>query len=531
MARKPGFTSRAAPGRAVEAAKALPAAGSGVLLDPQGLPYKPQPRQMLFHACAADVVLYGGAAGGGKSMAILAEAYTCARETPGSYGVLFRRSFPELERSLILKSRQMFPRTVCKYNEMTHRWTIRPERPGPDSFLDFGFAKTVKEARENYKSAEFNFLGIDEATLNEWEIISFLISRSRSSIPGHKPRIVMGTNPGGVGHVWAKEYFGINDPRYPPEIPFTPPPTEDDPDPLTRCFIPAKLSDNPRLSENDPKYRQKLMLLPLNERKMQMDGDWTVFEGRFFPEFSAKNVVAPESILDRQGQMPKHWKYYRSVDYGYSDPFCCIWFAVAPDGHVYAYRELYLKLLRDKEQVQLVKDNSFEPIEYTTCDPAMKQKNASGVSPYENYALAGVVMVPSINDRVMGWMAVRNLMATHPDGTPILKVFSNLKKTLGEINDAVHSDDPKHTDDINIHSRRDHAIDTLRYWAVSRPSTPSEPAEDPYRHLDEASRREWIANDKRVREAALGGPRDRAVLGGVNAESEDEEGSDRMSWG
>lgn len=512
----PDFTSRARAGRAAEAKAVV----SGVLLDPQGVPYRPQARQAVFHACDADVVGYGGAAGGGKSVSILAEAYTCARETPGSYGILFRRSFPELERSLILKSRQMFPRGVCKYNEMTHRWTIRPERAGAaDSFLDFGFAKTVKEARENYKSAEFNFLGIDEATLNEWEIISFLISRSRSSIPGHKPRIVMGTNPGGVGHVWFKTFFGIDDARFPPEATFIPPPTEEDPEPLSRCFIPAKLADNPRLSENDPKYRQKLMLLPLNERRMQMDGDWNVFEGRFFPEFTAKSIVAPESVLDKAGQMPKHWRYYRSVDYGYSDPFCCIWFAVAPDGHVYAYRELYLRQLRDKQQVELIKDNSFEPVEYTTCDPAMKQKNASGVSPYENYAIAGVVMVPSNNDRVMGWMAVRNLLAMHPDGTPILRVFANLKKTIGEIQDAVHSDDPKHTDDININSRRDHAIDTLRYWAVSRPAVPLDLVEDPYRHLDESSRREWAAIDKKIREQA-DGPRDRAVLGGINGEGD-----------
>ncbi|MDE2100686.1 MAG: terminase family protein [Patescibacteria group bacterium] len=524
MRKKPSFTSRAAPGRSADQLAAKPLAAAGVLLDPQGVPYRPQPRQAVFHACSADVVGYGGAAGGGKSMAILAEAFTCARETPGSYGILFRRSFPELERSLILKSRQMFPREVCKYNEMTHRWTIRPQNGAADSFLDFAFAKTAKEARENYKSAEFNFLGIDEATLNEWDIIAFLLSRSRSSIPGHKPRIVMGTNPGGVGHVWFKEFFGIGDYRYPPETIFTPPKTEDDPEPLSRCFIPAKLSDNPKLSENDPKYRQKLMLLPPNERKMQLDGDWTVFEGRFFPEFTeARHVAAPETVFGRDGKVPKHWKCYRSVDYGFTDPFCCLWFAVAPDGHVYVYRELYLKGLRDKEQVQLIVDNSFEPVEYTTCDPAMKQKNASGVSPYENYGLAGVVMVPSTNERVMGWMAVRNLLANHPDGAPIMRFLPCCKHAISETRDAVHSDDPKRPDDINIHSRRDHAIDTLRYWAVSRPFIPLDPVEDPYRHLDDASRREWEAFDKKVLAAANGD--NKAILHGLNSD-----GSEDMPW-
>src|SRR5258708_3770134 len=194
-------------------------------------------------------------------MAILAEVYACARETPGSYGILFRRSFPELERSLILKSRQLFPRGVCKYNEMTHRWTVRPSNGGADSFIDYGYARNRKEAEELYKSAEFTFLGIDEATLNDWETTTFLMSRSRTSIKGSRPRIVMCSNPGGIGHFWAKQYFGIGNPLYPPETIFTPPPSEDDPEPMPHCFIPAKLIDNPQLLENDPKYRQKLLLL------------------------------------------------------------------------------------------------------------------------------------------------------------------------------------------------------------------------------------------------------------------------------
>lgn len=431
-----------------------------------------------------------------------------------------RRSFPELERSLILKSRQLFPRGVCKYNEMTHRWSVRPTNGGADSFIDFGYARNRKEAEELYKSAEFTFLGIDEATLLDWETITFLMSRSRTSIKGSKPRIVMCSNPGGVGHFWAKQYFGIGNPLYPPETTFIPPATEEDPEPLSRCFIPAKLSDNPALIDNDPKYRQKLMLLPPAQRKMLLEGDWDTIEGRFFVEFTNKHVIAPDTVLDNQGQMPRHWKYYRSVDYGYSDPFCCLWFGVAPDGHIYCYRELYAKGLRDKEQAELIRSHSYEPIEYTTCDPSMKNVNASGVSPYENYvSTAGIVMVPSARDRIMGWMACRNMLAMHSDGTPILRFFSTCAKTIGEINNAVHDESGKRIDDINIHSRRDHALDSWRYYAVSRPFIPLEPTEDPYAHLDAASRREWIAVNKKQNAIRDGSAPD-AVLRDINAAEE-----------
>lgn len=476
----------------------------------QAFNYVPSPRQTVFHSCNADVVLYGGAAGGGKSKAILAEAYAVMRETPGGYGVLMRRSYPELERSLILESKRLFPRGHCRYNELQHRWTIRPEGGGPDSVLEFSYCRTPKEALELYKSAEFVFLGVDEATQNEWETLKFLMSRSRTSIKGAKARIVFTTNPGGVSHVEIKKYFGIG--VIQPETIFTPEPDDEDIMPLSRCFIPAKLADNPYLMDNDPGYIKKLALLPTSQRRMLMDGNWDVFEGRFFPEFGKQNIVEPFDI-------PAHWKIYRSVDYGFSAPFCCLWFAAAPDGHYYVFRELYLKGLRDKEQALLIRQSSTEKVEYTTGDPSMRNKNASGVSPAENYQnTAGILVYPSSNERPSGWMACRNMLAHHPDGTPIMKVFQSCKNLIGEIEAAICSEKAGNTDDINIHSRRDHALDAWRYFAVSRPLLPVEAEPDPFAHLDPTSRREWMSVTKRQNEIANGN--NEATLHGINYEED-----------
>lgn len=508
----PEFTGRARAGRGK--------AGFGASSTDTVFKYVPTPRQNIFHACPAEVVFYGGAAGGGKSLALLAELYVRAREVAGSYNIVFRRTFPELERSLILKSRQMFPRAYCKYNEMTHRWTIRPADGGMDSIVDFGYCRNEKEAEELYKSAEFTTLALDEATLNDWETVRFLMSRSRCSIPGIKPRIIMGSNPGGIGHFWAKEYFGIwtpDEPKYRlPEKVFTPEPSEDDPEPLSRCFIPAKLSDNPALMENDPTYRKKLMLLPEHKRRMLLDGDWETFEGRFFAEFGKQHIVRPIEI-------PKHWKCYRSIDYGFSDPFVCLWFAAAPDGHVYVYREIYQRGLRDVEQGLTIRDMTNETIEYSTGDPSMWQKRGNGqISVAENYyASGGIMLVPSRNDRVPGWMAVRNLLAKHADGTPILKVFSTCEKLIMELEAAVFGDNEKEPDDINIRSRRDHAIDALRYFAIlfrSSVGLPHNIEQDPYAGLDSASRREWEMLD-RARKSAQGDA-GRATLHDINREND-----------
>lgn len=485
--------------------------------------YAPTARQCVFHACAAEVVLYGGAAGGGKSMAILAESYLRAREIPGSYNVVFRRTFPELEKSLILKSRQLYPKAFCRYNEMTHRWTIRPSAGGMDSFIDFAFCRNVKEAEDIYKSAEFTTLAVDEVQHHEWDTIRFLMSRSRSSIPGIKPRVIFGANPGGIGMAWIKDYFGIFKPDekgyMPPERIFTPPPTEEDQEPLSRCFVPAKLSDNPALMENDPSYRKKLMLLPPATRRMLLEGDWDVFEGRFFPEFGAAHIIAPLK------EIPRHWKFYRSVDYGFTDPFCCLWFSVAPDGHIYIIREAYARGMRDVEQAMMVREMTKETIEYSTADPSMWQKRDGVRSAAENYNTSGgIMLVPSKNDsRSLGWMAVRNLIAMHPDGTPVMRVFSTCVNLIKEMNMAVYGDQEKHPDDINIRSRHDHALDALRYWAVlyRGGDLPVDPTRDPYAHLDAVSRREWEGVQKRINSMGRGAA-DRATLHEVNRDVEND---------
>ena len=100
------------------------------------LAYRPTGKQLAFHASTADEVLYGGAAGGGKSYAICWDAFVRCLKYPGTNAYLFRRTFPELEQTLIKTMRSIVPESLGQYYAGAHEMrfvngsTARP-RPQP----------------------------------------------------------------------------------------------------------------------------------------------------------------------------------------------------------------------------------------------------------------------------------------------------------------------------------------------------------------------------------------------------------------
>lgn len=180
--------------------------------------------------------------------------------------------------------------------------------------------------RYKYQGSEIHVLLMDELTTFSEPIYTFLRSRVRCvnlDIPEHYkckiPRIVCSSNPGGCGHSWVKRTF-IDD-HEPLEI-WRASPEEGG---MLRQYIPAKLEDNPSLTEQDPTYDARLSGLGTPELvRAYRDGDWNIIQGAFLPEFTDLNIIKPFPI-------PADWPKVRAMDWGSRDPACIVWMTITPE--------------------------------------------------------------------------------------------------------------------------------------------------------------------------------------------------------
>jgi hypothetical protein len=277
------------------------------------LPYEPFPKQQEFHASPAKYRLFGGAAGPGKSKALLMEAVMQAVEHPGANTLLLRRTFPELEQSLLLYFRRDVPRELYRsFNESKHTVTWLN-----GSTTHFGYCQRENDVYQ-YQGAEFLFIGIDELTLFTLRQWQFLTSRNRCPIPGAYPCMAGATNPGNIGHAWVKSLWVDKQAAAGMEHP-------EEYDASDYHFIPARVSDNP-IYASDANYLKTLRALPSHLKRAFLDGDWDVFAGQYFDKFDySRHVVRPEEI-----EWKPWWPRWISVDWGFEHPAAVYWHAAAP---------------------------------------------------------------------------------------------------------------------------------------------------------------------------------------------------------
>ena len=457
----------------VEAVPAKPIAPAYDVQEAQDVVFKANDGpQTDFLSSSEREVLYGGAAGGGKSYAMLADPLH-GLNNPNFSGLLVRHTTEEL-RELIQKSQELYPRAIpgIKWSERKSQW-IAP-RGGRlwMSYLD----KDMDVTR--YQGQAFNWIGFDELT--QWSspyAWDYMRSRLRSAYSKELGLYMRATtNPGGAGHQWVKKMFIDPSPSRKPfwatnietgdTITFPKGHSREGEPLFKRRFIPASLFDNPYLSEGGD-YEAMLLSLPEHQRKQLLDGNWDVNEGAAFPEFNRKiHVIDPFKI-------PQSWARFRACDYGYGSHTGVLWIAVAPDDQLIVYRELYCSKVTATDLADMILDAEQEDgtIRYGVLDSSLWHKRGdTGPSLAEQMNMKGCRWRPSDRSRgsrVAGKNELhRRLQVDEFTDAPRLVFMSTCINTISQL-PAIPLD-KNNSEDVDTKSE-DHLYDALRYGIMTRP--------------------------------------------------------------
>lgn len=246
-------------------------------------------KQGEFLACPDYEALYGGAAGGGKSDALLIDLWALqdgGPDHPQHRAIAFRRSYPELK-DLIDRSHELFPKFIpkIKYDKNDHMWTT-PK----GAHFEFGYLGNDND-RFKYRGRAWNKIGFDELTLWPTPVCyDYMFSRNRTTARDLPCDMRSTTNPDGPGQKWVMERFGIQEQgaasRILVEMMFEEPDGKggwhDVPRMVARSFIPAKLHENPFLRGTG--YRERLMLMSPEDQDALLRGLWrgNRVEGAFY---------------------------------------------------------------------------------------------------------------------------------------------------------------------------------------------------------------------------------------------------------
>jgi hypothetical protein len=405
--------------------------------------------QTEFLAADEKDVLYGGAAGGGKSYAMIVDPLRYAH-VPAHRALILRRSMPEL-REMIDKSRELYPQAFpgAKFREVEKLWNFPS-----GAKVEFGFLERDADVYR-YQGQAYSWIGFDEITHLPTEFSwNYLASRLRTTDPSIKTYLRCTANPGGVGSHWVKKrYIDSSEPNK----------SFLGADGLTRKFIPAKLIDNPYLAK-DGVYEQMLKSLPPLQRKQLLEGNWDVAEGAAFVEFDPNvHVIAPFAL-------PLPWERVKGIDYGYASESCCLWGILdINDNTLIIYRELYRKGLTGEELGAIITDMEIEdPFSVNGVLDTAAWANTGTTGPTVGEALlrAGHKLRRADKNRIQGKIQIHEYLKIRESGRPKLQIFNTCPNLIRELQSIPLS--KTNPEDVDTHAS-DHAYDALRYMIMSRP--------------------------------------------------------------
>jgi hypothetical protein len=456
------------------------------------------PKQQSAFDSAATEILYGGAAGGGKSHLMRVAAVIWCASIPGLQVYLFRRIRDDLVKNHV-EGPQGFRQMLAGWVQCGFVTIVEDEiRFWNGSKIYLCHCKDEKD-RFKYQGSEIHVLLVDELTHFTDKIYRFLRNRVRMvgiTVPeqyrGKFPRIICGANPGGIGHQFVKTTF--IDGAVPMAV-HEAPPSEGG---MLRQYIPARLEDNPSMAESDPGYEYRLMGLGSDTLVRAMrHGDWDIIEGAFFDNFRKdRHVIKPFAI-------PDEWLRFRAGDWGSAKPFSFGWYAVVQDdfrtvqglvlprGALVRYREWYgvkmdaqgkfvpnvgLKMNAENVGAGVRIRDQKENLAYGVLDPAAFSQDG-GPSIAERMMRGtngknGSMFRRADNARVVGrgamggWDQLRGRLDGDEDGRAMLYFFETCIHAIRTLPALQHDEDRPEDLDSDM---EDHAGDEIRYACMSRP--------------------------------------------------------------
>lgn len=433
-------------------------------------------------------ILYGGAAGGGKSYILRWGAVWFLIYMWKTYGVrkgkvgLFCETYKALVDRQLGHIDSEFPSWLGRIKETKTDGLVFALH---DAWGGGMIMLRNLDDSSKYDSTEFMGIFVDELTKNPERarlsvgtIFDELRKRLRwPDLPkGTILPFAAGSNPGGKGHAWVKRYWKDSD--FPPEL-----------KPYSHLFtyIQALSTENPH---NPDDYYATLLSLPEPLRSAYAEGRWDLFQGQFFAEWRTVLHVCKPFLI------PHYWRRFAAQDWGYASPGCILWFAVSPDAKVYVYRELYEARKNNewfaKSAVALTAGETVNPrVLDPSCFPGEKETQI-GKSDAEQLAQYGWVCSKAANARQAGWSQVRDYLHwdRNKDGIitryPQVQIFDtcpNLIRTLPAMVYDAHNVEDLDTDG------EDHAVDTFRYGLMTRPAITHIPLSEMAPEYADAARR------------------------------------------
>lgn len=436
----------------------------------------PTLKQIIFRDSPHKYKLFGGGVGGGKTVALCAEALRLSLLYAGNRGFLGRHEGEALRRTTLVTMFSLIAKiedTIHAKIVIAHNQTKKEIILINGSLIMYG-GLGGKEDQDRIKSLEIGHFEVDEASETNYDVNMMLKARLRWQLPDGSYPKYFGLYASNPEPGWVKDTFvtpqGMGSPL--PE----------------HIFVQALLKDNPWLPDGyiDDLRRDN----PADWVERYVDGSWEAMEGQIWKEFSYDTHVFPNSkypdlIIPTINDVKDRYKF-AALDHGQANPTCLLAFYVDEDENIFVTDEYYNKAIVSLHCTNIRAKFRIEDFDDIVADPSMwgktKEKDGDPWSNADEYEERGISLRQANNDVAAGINRVSEYFVISPDrphpliegmvGSPRIFISARCHNLIKEIADYVWA--RKMSEMLNAKEEprklNDHACDTLRYGIMTRPS-------------------------------------------------------------